>query len=140
MVSIDQMQEWFTSPPVKELFEEFVQDYLINHRQDPIASYIRFTHILAAQEMHQFQQYSSITRPVKANWSIEKHWARLAIQFSGHARNNETAWKAPREKILEIWFSQAFEIIAFFVQEWLFENPSTEDVINDLSHLYHATY
>ncbi|KAK7941414.1 uncharacterized protein PG986_013801 [Apiospora aurea] len=116
--SITDLDSWLASDGVKPFKEEFVRDYLASNHADDDASYSTVTNLLGANSLMDFTSYDSTTTPNKAGWSSEKHWTRFIWQMGSYAKRHATAWKAPREEEMEVWFWHGYEVVKFFKAEY----------------------
>ncbi|KAK8055021.1 hypothetical protein PG993_000248 [Apiospora rasikravindrae] len=116
--SIDELNSWLESDGVKPFKEEFVLDYLTSNHADDDASYSTVTNLLGANTVMNFASYNSTSTPNKASWSAEKHWVRFIWQMGSYAKTHVTAWSAPRDEEMEIWFWHAYEVVRFIKAEY----------------------
>ncbi|KAK7923531.1 hypothetical protein PG985_007602 [Apiospora marii] len=117
--SIADLDAWLDSAGVKPFKDEFVEDYLTNNHGDEDASYDKVTNLLGANTLMNFASYNSSSIPNKAGWSTEKHWVRFIWQMGQYAKtHDDTAWKAPRDEEMEVWFWHAYEVVRFIKAEY----------------------
>ncbi|KAK7968881.1 hypothetical protein PG996_002685 [Apiospora saccharicola] len=116
--SVDELNTWLDSPGVKPFKDEFVRAYLTNNYANDEASYSQVTNLLGANTLMNFASYNSSNTPDKTGWSTEKHWVRFIWQTGQYAKGHETAWKAPRDEDMEVWFWHAYEVVRLIKAEY----------------------
>ncbi|KAK8087786.1 hypothetical protein PG997_002747 [Apiospora hydei] len=120
--SIEALTDWLESPGVKPFMDEFVSDYLTNNPTANDADYTKVTNLLGANAVMNFAAYdttsSGSSRPDKTGWSAEKHWVRFIWQMGQYAKTHTTAWQAPREEEMEVWFWHGYEVVKFLKAEY----------------------
>lgn len=116
--SVDALNTWLDSAGVKPFKEEFIRDYLRSDLTADNADYEKVTNLLGVNSILNFAVYSTNT-PDKTGWSPEKHWVRFIWQMGQFAKTHGgTAWKAPREDDLEVWFWHGYEVVKFLKAEY----------------------
>ena len=109
---------WIDSAGVKPFKDEFIRDYLANHQTDPDADYQKVTNLLGVNQIMNFTSYGNSSSLDKTGWSKEKHWVRFVSQMGLYAKEHLTAWKAPREDDMEMWFWHGYEVVRFLKAEY----------------------
>lgn len=116
--SDDALTAWLEGSGVQPFKEEFVRDYLSSDSTADDADYAKVTNLLGVNSILNFAVYSTAT-PDKTGWSPEKHWVRFIWQMGQFAKtHDETAWKAPREEDLEVWFWHGYEVVKYLKADY----------------------
>ncbi|KAK6841169.1 hypothetical protein PG989_010271 [Apiospora arundinis] len=117
---IESLNTWLDSDGVKPYKDEFIADYLSHNRAADDADYAKVTNLMGVNAIMNFVVYNATSTPDKTGWSPEKHWVRFIWQMGWYAKTHQesSAWKAPRDEDMEIWFWHGYEVVKFLKAEY----------------------